>query len=68
MRSKSTLHGDSGSGVYLQLGKKRIISHKKRSVFYNEVHNNKLFDCHYSDNDRICFMHECKKKGMQLVK
>ena len=41
---------------------KRIILHKKRGVFYNEVCNKKLFDCHHSDYDRICFMHECKKK------
>ena len=46
----------------MQLGKKTIISHKKRSFFYNEVCNNKLFDCHHSDSDSICFMHECKKE------
>ena len=50
------------SGVYIQLGKTRIISHKKRSVFYNEVCSNKLFDFHHSDNDRICYMLECKKR------
>ena len=30
--------------------KKKIISHKKISVFYNEVCENKLIDCHHSDN------------------
>ena len=51
----------------MQLGKKTIISHKKRSFFYNEVCNNKLFDCHHSDSDSICFMHECKKRGCKLL-
>ena len=29
--------------------KEKIISHKKRSVIYNEVCNNKVFDCHHSE-------------------
>ena len=42
-----------------------FISHKKRSVFSNEVCNNKLFDCHHSDKDRISFIHVCKKRILQ---
>ena len=41
---------------------KTTISHKKRTVFYIELCNNKLFDCHRSDSDRIYFIQECKKK------
>ena len=46
------------------LGKNKLhVSHLilKRRVFYIEVCNNKLFDCHHSDKDRIYFIHECKK-------
>ena len=32
--------------------RKKIISHEIRSVFYKGVCNNKLFDCHHSDNNR----------------
>ena len=41
---------------------RKITTHKNRSVFYNEVCNNKLSDCHPPDKDRICFIHVCKKR------
>ena len=40
--------------------KEIIISHKKRSIFYNDVCIHKLFNRHHSD--RICFIHVCKKR------
>ena len=49
------------------LENKQTISFKKRLVFCIKVCNNKLFDCHHSDKDRIYFIHEYQK-WMQLVK
>ena len=35
----------------ISMSKVTVESIKKISVFYNEVCNNKLFDCHHSDKD-----------------
>ena len=49
------------------ISKVTVESIKKISVYYKEVCNNKLFDCHHSDKDRTYFVHACKK-GYKQVK